>query len=349
MDNAIPQAEEDFTVVLDRARLALGLLAQFHIPPTPPRFTTTYMHQTGEMPDLSIAVNRLVGHDKLTAAALDEIYDQFFGRHIEEVQLRDASRQIERTVSDVADYIEEATDTAERYGTVLQDFSEQARQSDGDLGKVVSNVLDETLQMAATNRLLEERLQASAREITMLRQHLDQLEREASLDALTGIANRKRFDVSIREAISIANREKSALSLLMIDIDHFKAFNDTHGHLLGDQVLRLVARYLSDCIKGNDTAARYGGEEFGVILPRTRLDDAVRVAEQIRAHVAAKKVVNRRTGQALGQITLSLGCAEYRMGETPAELIHRADEALYLAKTAGRNRVVSEAELAAEV
>ncbi len=94
-------------------------------------------------------------------------------------------------------------------------------------------------------------------------------------------------------------------------------------------------------------AARYGGEEFSVVLPRTRLEDALHVAEQIRSHVASKKVVNRRTGEALGQITLSIGVGEYRIGETPAELIHRADEALYMAKKTGRDRVVSETQLPA--
>ncbi len=347
---ALPPAEgEDFALIQDRARLALGLLSQHRIPPTPARFTVAYVHHAGEMPDLSLAVNRLVGHNKLTATAVDEIFDQFYGRQIEEAELRNASQQIERTVNEVVEYIDTATDTAQRYGSVLAEFTDKAREQAADIGSAVSNMLDETHRMAETNRSLEEQLQASSREIALLREHLERLEMEASLDGLTGIANRKRFDASLREAMGAANRDQTNLALLMVDIDYFKRFNDTHGHLLGDQVLKLVARYLTDCIKGNDLAARYGGEEFGVILPRTRLEDAIAVAEQIRSHVASKKVVNRRTGQALGQVTLSLGAAEYRRGETAAELIHRADEALYLAKGGGRNRVMSESNLPAKV
>ena len=336
---------EDFKGALDRARLALDLLQRYRIPPTPPRFTVAFRFFVADNSDLVRVMDRLVNHDKLNTRTIDEVHDQFFGRRIEEAELYEASRRIETTVSQVVEYIDTAVEEAEHFGTVLAGFSDKAHRAGADLDKEVTTVLRETQHMAESNRGLEERLQASTREITELREHLERLEREATLDGLTGVANRKRFDVSLRDEIAAANRNQMQLSLLMLDIDLFKKFNDTYGHLLGDQVLRLVARYLTDCIKGNDLAARYGGEEFACILPRTRLEDAVRVAEEIRGHVAAKKVVNRRTGEVLGKITLSIGVSEYRIGETPAELIHRADEALYLAKKNGRDRVCSEAQL----
>ncbi len=337
---------EMFSEVMRWARLGLNMLEQVRIPPTPARFTVAYMHQTGQMADLSMALNRLIAHDKLSGQAVDEIYDQFFGRFIEEAELRDASQRIERTVTDVVDCIAAASDSAEHYGSVLSDFVGSSEiYNDADLGKAAAAVLDETRLMAAANRRLEERLQMSSRDIELLRQHLERLEREASLDALTGIANRKSFDTALRAAIVHANNESRPLTLLMVDIDHFKQFNDLHGHLLGDQVLKLVAHNMIKCIKGQDIAARYGGEEFGVILPSTDLDDGVTVADNIRRYVAAKQLVNRKTGRTLGQITLSIGAAEYRPGETAAALVNRADEALYLAKESGRNRVVSETAL----
>lgn len=332
-----PAEQEDFPTTLRRARSGIDLLAQLKIPPTPARFTVAFMHQTGDMPELSQTINRLVGQDKLTVHAVDEIFEQYFGRLIEEADLRDASKRIERTVAEVAECIDVASDGAEHYGSVLAEFN-------GDAAKLPS-VMDETLRMAELNRQLEGRLQISSREVEHLREHLSRLEREASLDSLTGIANRKSMDKSLRDAISFAAREERPLCVLMIDIDHFKQFNDTHGHQLGDQVLKLVAHYMSDCIKGQDTAARYGGEEFCVILPQTRLHDAIHVADTIRELVAAKKVVNRRTGLMLGQITLSVGVAQYRPGESAGDLVNRADEALYLAKQTGRNRVLSELEL----
>jgi len=343
-----PPDPEDFKTALDRARLALDLLNRNLIPPTPSRYTVAYQYFVGDNPDLIKVIDRLVKHDKLTPLTIDEVHDQFFGLRIEEAELREASRKIETTVTQVVEYIDTATVEAEHYGSVLAGFTDKANNPNGDFGSAVTSVLTETKHMAESNRELEDRLQVSSREIVLLREHLERLEKEASLDGLTGVANRRRFDVALREAVAAANRDQAQLALLMIDIDHFKRFNDTYGHLLGDQVLRLVARYLNDCIKGNDIAARYGGEEFAIVLPRTRLEDAMHVGEQIRKHVASKKVVNRRTGEELGKITLSLGAAEYRLGETPAELIHRADEALYLAKNTGRDRVVSEAELPAQ-
>ena len=334
---------DEFTTAAGYARSAINLMSELRIPPNPSRFTVAYIHQTGENTDLSMAMNRLLGHDKLNSQAMDELFSQFFGRTVEEAELRDASQRIERTVTEVADCIGAASHSAERYGGVLAEFAEG--EPAGDFNEKISTILDETRHMAAANRQFEERLQFSSTEIEILRKNLERLEREASLDSLTGIANRKRFDQVLRECMARVNSDSSPLTLLMMDIDHFKNFNDSHGHLVGDQVLKLVARYVTDSLRPQDTAARYGGEEFVVILPHTDIRDALRVAETVRHSVASKKVVNRRTGINLGQVTLSVGAALYRRGETAAELVHRADEALYRAKAGGRNRVVSESEL----
>ncbi|MCH8835800.1 MAG: GGDEF domain-containing protein, partial [Proteobacteria bacterium] len=117
---------------------------------------------------------------------------------------------------------------------------------------------------------------------------------------------------------------------------------DTYGHQVGDQVLKLLGSTLTACIKGQDTAARYGGEEFAIILPRTSLKDALTVAENIRRAVGTKRVVNRTTGEDLGTITVSIGAGRFEYGEPVSQLISRADEALYMAKHNGRDRVVSQ-------
>jgi diguanylate cyclase len=135
------------------------------------------------------------------------------------------------------------------------------------------------------------------------------------------------------------------LCLVMIDIDHFKRFNDTYGHPMGDQVLRLVARVIADNVKGRDTPARYGGEEFAVILPNTSLADAATVAEQLRRAVSKRRVTRRDTMQDLGSVTMSLGVSQFRPGEQLQHFIDRADAALYQAKRAGRDRVLSELDV----
>ncbi len=128
----------------------------------------------------------------------------------------------------------------------------------------------------------------------------------------------------------------------MCDIDRFKQFNDTWGHQTGDQVLRLVGNCLSENVKGRDTAARYGGEEFAVVLRRTALKDAVKLAEQIRVSVESKKLVKKSTGDILGRISISIGVAQCAEGEEGTSLIQRADACLYRAKHCGRNCVIGE-------
>ncbi|MCU0894360.1 MAG: GGDEF domain-containing protein [Rhodospirillales bacterium] len=151
------------------------------------------------------------------------------------------------------------------------------------------------------------------------------------------------FDFVLRQAALDGMENGDPLSLLMLDIDHFKKFNDTHGHHIGDQVLRLLAAVLKQSVKGQDTPARYGGEEFAVVLPQTVLENAVKLAEAIRLRVSRRSVVNRATSQRLGSFTVSIGAAEFVPGEPLRQFVERADRALYAAKKAGRNRVMFEA------
>jgi len=130
----------------------------------------------------------------------------------------------------------------------------------------------------------------------------------------------------------------------MIDIDHFKSFNDTFGHTTGDQVLRLVAMSLKQNIKGQDLAARYGGEEFAIVLPNAALKQGIAVADHVRRAVMAKELKKRSTGEIIGRITISVGVASLLQGDTNETFIERADNCLYAAKRNGRNRVVGVAD-----
>jgi diguanylate cyclase len=163
-------------------------------------------------------------------------------------------------------------------------------------------------------------------------------------DPLTSLANRKYFDESVIKAVNEAKSRGEPVSLLMTDIDHFKKFNDSYGHLTGDQVLRVVAMSVKQNVKGQDIAARYGGEEFALVLPNTVLRSAITVADHIRRSVMTKELMKRSTGKHLGRITISIGVATLRPGDTVQSLIERADICLYAAKHHGRNRVISEAD-----
>jgi diguanylate cyclase len=199
-----------------------------------------------------------------------------------------------------------------------------------------------TSDMQGKNTELESQLRESRNQIKELQENLEAIRYESLNDQLTGLANRKHFDQSLEREAAAAQRRGEPLCLVMCDIDHFKQFNDTHGHQTGDQVLRLVGTAIKGTIKGRDIAARYGGEEFGIILPGTPLQSAVLVADQIRAAIMAKELIKRSTGESLGRITMSFGVAEYREGEQLESFIERADAGLYASKRNGRNRVTDE-------
>jgi diguanylate cyclase len=139
------------------------------------------------------------------------------------------------------------------------------------------------------------------------------------------------------------------LSILMIDIDHFKKFNDSYGHQVGDQVLRLVAKVLQDSVRDVDLAARYGGEELIAVLPGADLRLCADVAESIRRRISEARLTRRSTGQEIASVTVSIGVAQFRLAEAADATIERCDRALYQAKRAGRNRTVTENELDGEI
>jgi diguanylate cyclase len=209
---------------------------------------------------------------------------------------------------------------------------------------IVESLVQTATEMKKDNHKLEQRLSQSKQEINQLQENLEVVRNESLTDPLTGLANRKYFDMSLAEALEATAERSEPLSLVMTDIDHFKSFNDTWGHLTGDQVLRLVAMSVKQNVKGQDIAARYGGEEFALVLPNTVLRSAITVADHIRRAVMSKELMKRSTGQNLGRVTISLGVATARKGDTMQSLIARADACLYAAKRNGRNRVISETD-----
>jgi two-component system chemotaxis family response regulator WspR len=174
------------------------------------------------------------------------------------------------------------------------------------------------------------------------------LQKLAALDALTGIANRRRFDDTMRIEWQRGQRDRKPLTLLMCDVDFFKAYNDSFGHLAGDLCLKKVAAVLTEHLKRPaDLAARYGGEEFAIILPETELTGALIVAESCRRHLEQLAIENPNATTALSSVTMSVGVASVVPSPQARleDLIAQADQALYAAKRAGRNRVVSAADL----
>lgn len=327
------------------ATLAFTQMRWLKIAPTPRNYCVWYEYASGRNPALRAALDVLISNKRdISSAILDDIYIQFFTPLGETDRLREISSKLETSVAEVIRTVSDAESGNTSFGTVLDGISGKLQTAvvNGTLQTLVTDIIKETRAMAALNAALETRLQSSSSEIGLLKSSLEAIRHEAMTDPLTGLANRKFFDESLTVAARQSLEDGTDLCLLMLDIDHFKRFNDTWGHQVGDQVLKLVARTLRENARGGAINVRYGGEEFAVVLPGTALNDAVAAAEQIRQSLMGKQLVKKSTGQSMGTITASFGAARFEPGEPVTNLIQRADEALYTAKRDGRNRVVSQ-------
>jgi|TARA_B100000315_G_scaffold170864_1_gene159379 diguanylate cyclase len=340
---------DDIEVAAGHARAAVDLMVTHQVPATPQNFTLWYTYASGRDPDLKRVIDDLIEAGKeFDDFQNAELFQKFFGFAREGATIQAASEKIDSSVKRVREFLSEATNGAHNFGETLENSLSELVDGDKDVvvEKVIQSVASETEKMLAYNRGLEEQLSSTSVEIEALRQNLEDIQREAMTDALTGIANRKYFDVTLRTEAMHSMEDGSSLCLMLLDIDFFKKFNDNYGHQTGDDVLKLVAHTMSANIKGRDTAARYGGEEFAVILPDTVLETASVVAEKIRTTIESKRFRKKQTGEELDTITISIGVAEFHPGESLTELIQRSDDALYQAKGTGRNRVVLESDLA---
>ena len=283
---------------------------------------------------------------KLTEADLEQIYETYLS-HIKTTDRIDkVGARVIGEIDDVMRLIGDALGMSASYDASLCGASEKLADAESrdQVKTIVELLVKSTREMRDTNKALKERLMLSMAEISNLQQSLEAIRAESLTDPLTGLGNRKYFDRSIEMAVQNAIATNEPLSLLMFDIDHFKSFNDSFGHLTGDQVLRLVGMSLKQTIKGQDITARYGGEEFTVVLPNTALRQALTVADHIRRAVMSKELKKKSTGEILGRVTISVGVSMLKPGDDTDALIERADACLYAAKRNGRNRVVCEAD-----
>ena len=329
------------------AEIALGQIKALHQAATPRNYEIWYAYATGYHPSLNQRINEtLKSSGVLAEANLENIYATYLSPTRLTERIDEVGSQVKGEIEQVMAMIDTAAGSANSYTESLAGMSEKIGQSKDREGlrAIVESLVQTTKEMELSNIKLEERLSASKREIVDLHAHLEAVRSESLTDPLTRLSNRKLFDSTLEMAIFDSRANNEAVSLLLIDIDHFKTFNDSFGHLTGDQVLRLVAMSVKQNVKGLDTAARYGGEEFAVILPNTVLRSAITVADHIRRAVMTKELMKRSTGEHLGRVTISVGVATLRKTDTAQSLIERTDACLYAAKRNGRNRVICETD-----
>lgn len=329
------------------ADIALGQLKALRQPATPRNYEIWYAYATGYHPSLNEQINqRLKERGTLSDEELEEFYEKFLAPARLSDRIDSVGLKVAGEIEQVMAMIDAAAGSASSYSESLADMTQKIGQSKDREGlrAIVESLVHTTREMEASNQQLEERLNASKAEINELQENLEAVRTESLTDPLTQLANRKFFDASLEAAIKDARAKNEPMSLMMTDIDYFKKFNDSFGHLTGDQVLRLVAISVKQNVKGQDIAARYGGEEFAIILPNTVLRSAITVADHIRRAVMTKELMKRSTGEHLGRVTISIGVATLHMNDTAQMLIERTDSCLYAAKRHGRNRVMCETD-----
>ena len=320
-------------------------MVQHGVTPTPSNFAVWFSYARGTLPELKRTIDILVaGKKRFDLVTNRQLFSTYLAANSGRTTLDDVPEQLKYVLTEAKRFV---TDAIADNRTQIRAIGDVAEQADSSFNprSLVERLMDELTKAATRAAELEMNLSETSRELDAIRDSLNKAEERANTDTLTGLPNRRAFDEFLRASQISAMETGEPLSVLLIDIDRFKQFNDDFGHGVGDQVLRLMASALRERVREQDLPARYGGEELIAVLPGAELAVCEAVAERIRQSVAECRITRRSTGQLLPAMTVSIGVAQFRPGETTTQLIERCDGALYLAKRTGRNRVVTEKRL----
>ncbi|HEU4960678.1 MAG TPA: GGDEF domain-containing protein [Sphingomonas sp.] len=315
------------------ARVA-DFLCRHRLPPSPANYAFAYELMTMPEGELAMTVARLSdGGVRLTQADLDSLGRPRAANDDGTRQLAAGQALIARTHEQVEGFeamVRSIRDETEHFGDDLAAGADAIRRTRDSVR--IDEVVEIAGAMVDRVRTAERRLAAATSEATELRQKLQEARDNARRDPLTGLPNRR----ALEESYATAAASREAMAFAVCDVDSFKAFNDSFGHLVGDRVLKAIAEVLADHCAGH-VVARYGGEEFAVLFSDVALDDAIAMLDRARATVAGKRYRLRETNAPLGEITFSAGVTTATPGEPLADLFARADRLLYAAKADGRN------------
>lgn len=328
-------------------RLALPLMSKHNIPITPRNYTVYYTYVSGSNSDLSKAVDTIIEKGlTIDDEEIKNLYFQFCTEK-DETGLRNLRNDLQQTLTTILGEITGFTGQTEKFESLVSNsvakLSEDA--SVQQIKGVVDEIVVETKKLGGFGKIIQHKLKETTDGLEAIKKDFEKAKSEVLVDFLTRVPNRKAFDEKLAKCIDKALSNNEDLCLLVIDIDFFKRFNDKYGHIVGDEVLKIVARNAKEIVRGRDFLARFGGEEFAVILPQTPLSEAKAVAENIREYFDRTKLKMVSPSKSLGKVTVSVGVAIYRYGEPIKEFIDRSDQALYFAKNTGRNRVATESDV----
>jgi diguanylate cyclase len=324
------------------AHAALERMQQARVWPTALNFEL-WLHLVAD-PEGPLAreIERLLSSgEPISDFVAEELAHAFLPKARLQDEIKDAGDQLTHELATVSKAIRSAQRTNASYGQQLAAARHELRddRAPDEVKTLIRGLTQATDIVQTENMVLQQKLSDSNAEVGRLRDHLAQAKRDATTDALTSLPNRKAFDEELERACTAADMSGVPLQLAVLDIDHFKTFNDTWGHQTGDQVLRYVAGVIGRAGAPPRFAARYGGEEFAMIFSTETSAEVESVLHEVCQEIASRRLKRRSTSEELGAVTVSAGFAQRRPAEPPASLMDRADTALYESKRAGRNRV----------
>jgi diguanylate cyclase len=315
----------------------------------PISYAVWYEYAKGNKPVLKQSVEaELTRCERLSPEVTYSLYTRHFVEPAEQA-LISARTGLMELVDKVQGAVGRAGKQAIGFDSHLKAFKQEITSAGslGDLDKQVSAMVAESEKMSSGFGKLSDELEGSRSEVKRLTQELQQMREEALTDTLSGLLNRRGFDREIERLASHLEGEggqsSAQLSVIMLDIDHFKKINDTYGHPLGDRVIAAVSQSIRDCVGKLGLAARYGGEEFAVLLPDQPLDVAEKLAQTIRHRIEQGRIRRRQGEEPIGGVTISAGVSTWKSADAISAVVERADQALYVSKKSGRNRVTTEA------
>ena len=322
-------------------RKILPLMVQNNVPINPINYAIWYDYVLGSNPQLNEVINNLIterkGFDANTSFDL-------YKKYICNASLESFERINAQIQMIIAQTQESLSDTQIKTYDINQSFvvsSDRLNNLSGDsiLHDVLKDILHSTSSLAETSMIMQNSLEEANKKLEEMRSEMDEIRQLAITDPLTGLLNRRAFDQIINELLTPSG---STTCLVLIDIDHFKNVNDTHGHIVGDQVIKYLAALMKKHTEKHHYNARYGGEEMAIIMPNTPLERAMEIAETLRIAMEKSLLKRKDSGIQLHKITISLGVTAIRDDDVTESFIARADKALYSAKDKGRNKVVLE-------
>lgn len=326
-------------------RLALPMITRHGRGFAPISYAVWYEYVRGTNHDLRAELDDLVRNNKRLSESLTfEIYQRHVVDRMEKAML-DGRANLLDLMHQVDDSVRSAATKTHQFDATLDSF---VGVMDGDptpeeFKAHVGVLREEIRDVSADMRELQNHLEGARNEVKKLADELVRAKEEAQLDPLTGLLNRRGFDIALSAQIDKANNPPRAnpepVTLIFIDIDRFKDINDHYGHLFGDKVIQGMAKVMDGAVMRKDFVSRYGGEEFAVILPATDEIGGMAVAERIRETIAQSRIRRANSNEVISNLSVSAGVAQYLPGEKAERLLERADQALYQAKNTGRNRV----------